>query len=202
MKKLVFVVVLVVLVMALFPSLAGAASTAYIDVTATGSDLDITVRKVSDNATIWAIGAIHASDTDNTAINWGEIVNNTSQAINVSINGNEMVTLTTGPGTTWTMAADNTTPGAGTFVMKLGVDDADDTFDMVIGDYDWTPYTKILFDAVDALGASATWNFGLKFWAPTSLIGNDAMIMTDLDASEWNVVDSTNGLCFIATLDT
>lgn len=198
MKKLVLVVLLV-LGLSLIPMATNAASTAYIDVTAQGSELDITVRKISDNATLWAAGTVDPSDNVFTAINWGEIINNSSAAITVTVHGNEMVDLATGAGTTWLLSATGAA-GAGTIGMWLGVDDAGDTYDTVIKDYDNAPYTTILFDAEDSLASAASWDFGLDLLAPTSLVGNEAMIMTDLDGGAVGhaVIDAGNGLCFTA----
>lgn len=201
MRRWLVLALVVSLVVTLFvPLSVFAGSTAYIDVTATGSELDITVRKVSDNATLWEAGTLSASATAETAIDWGEIINNSTQEVYVTVHGNEMVVISTGAAA-WTLSA-TATPGDGVFGMKLGVDDDDDTFDVIIKDYDDNPYENVVLNSDNTLSAAATWNFGVKFWSPTASVGNDALVMTDLDASEHAVSDSTNGLCFTASFPT
>jgi hypothetical protein len=161
-KWLAIAVVGAILVTMAMPFLASAATSVNIAITATGSEINITC-----NQTSWDAGTLSASETNETAINWGQVENDGgSEAVDISIHGHDM----TGGVVTWTLADDGNA-GAATIGMKAGLDDADDLFDIVI------KKTAAFNLLVDELATDATADFGLKLWAPTSGVGNEAMTM-------------------------
>lgn len=188
MKKVIFLSGLVLLMlMPLIPVSALAASTLYIDITATGCEVDITCTQTS-----WSVGIVEANDEVSTAINWGRLTNNTSVAVSIRIYGNDMKDVATGT-RTWTLG---TSVGAAQFAMNIGVDDDDDTFDVAIKKYGDTPYNMLKYNTSTALNPGSYWDFGLQFLAPSSNLGNDAMIMCDINGDRTN--DADNGLALVA----
>lgn len=188
MKRWAALLVVLVVGMLALPVVVGAASTLYIDITATGSELDI-----SDNVAAWDVGVVSANDNKTTAITWGSITNNTSTEVTIRVYGNDMKDAATGSAKTWTLA---TAIDAATFAMKVGLDDDDDTFDIVVKKYGDTPYNTLVFNADATLDADDSWDYGLNFLAPSSSVGNEAMIMCDVAGSETD--DADNGLVFVA----
>jgi hypothetical protein len=198
MKRLKYSVLLAVIIIGAWlmalPGIAGAASTLYIDITATGSEVTITC-----NDTIWAIGVVSAGDNVSTAIGYFKLSNTTSEAVNVTIHGNEMVDVATGAAENWTMSATGT-PGANTFGMRAGVDDADDDWDTLIKDHDSGGFSTLAFDADDSLAAADDWDFGFNFLPPSSSVGNSAMVMSDDTGAQFAEGGATNGVTLIATI--
>lgn len=162
----------------------------YIDITATGSELDI-----SDNVSAWDVGTVSANDEVSTSITWGRITNNTSEEVSIRVYGNDMKDAATGTTKTWTLA---TSIGAATFAMKVGLDDDDDTFDITVRRCGYTPYNMLSYNADTTLDSEGTWDYGLKFLAPSSSVGNEAMIMCDISGDHTD--DSDNGLVFAAEI--
>jgi hypothetical protein len=159
MKKLVcLVVVLAICLVMAMPLIAGAATFVQIGITATGSDISVTC-----NVTDWAVGTVHASDNISTTDNvWGNIVNATSEAVDISVHGHDMAN----GGTTWTLT-DTGTGGAGAFSMWV-LPDGDAPVRVVkTGTTAW----------LDELGAGSNHSFGLNFMAPTATLGNLLMTM-------------------------
>lgn len=188
MKRIAVVTILALMLVLAMPLVSLGASTLYIDITATGSELDI-----SDNVAAWDVGVVSANDNKTTAITWGSITNNTSTEVTIRVYGNDMKDAATGSAKTWTLA---TAIDAATFAMKVGLDDDDDTFDIVVKKYGDTPYNTLLFNADATLDADDSWDYGLNFLAPSSSVGNEAMIMCDVAGSETD--DADNGLVFVA----
>ena len=189
MKKWAVLLTLAMLCVSLFvPTLVSAASTLYIDITATGSELDI-----SDNVSLWAIGVVSASENKTTGVTWGQITNNTSEDVMIRVYGNDMKDAATGSAKTWTLAA---AIDAATFAMNVGLDDDDDTYDIAVKKYGDTPYNVLVLNSDNTLAPASTWDYGLNFLAPSSSVGNEAMIMCDIGGDYTD--DSDNGLVFVA----
>lgn len=115
---------------------------------------------ISLNQTSWSVNSgnpVSASSTYETAINWCRITNNSGGTVNITIHGHDM----TGGGYTWDLA-DDATPGSMTYGLKAGLDDADDTFDIIVRE------TETFNVLVGNMADSATQDFGLKLWAPTA----------------------------------
>ena len=125
MRKGLGIVASLAMVLALCPALLGigfalfttggdvqAASSCNIDVIAQGSEIDI-----SCNVTLWDIGTWEAADSAvETGLTWGGITNNGSEAVDLTVYGNDMddgVVVVT-----WTLGA---AAGAGQFEINLGL---------------------------------------------------------------------------------
>lgn len=163
MKKLIVIAALAALVGVMaIPFVASAATSVNIAITATGSEINITCNQSS-----WDAGTLAASETAQTAINWGRVTNDGgSEAVDVSIHGHDM----TGGAVTWTLA-DDATPGDGIIGMQAGQDDADDLFDIIIKKN--AAYNLL----ANEIATDAYVDFGLKLLAPTANVGNEAMTM-------------------------
>jgi hypothetical protein len=97
-----------------------------------------------------------ATDTSyNTGITWATITNNSGGSVDITIGGTDA----TG-GTSWDLTNDATN-GNMIFGMKAGLDDADDTYDVVIRED--APYNQL----VNSLADSGTQDFGLWILTPT-----------------------------------
>jgi len=166
MKKELFIIAALVSILGVMaiPLMASADTSVNIAITATGSEINITC-----NQTSWDAGTLAASETAQTAINWGQVTNDGgSEAVDVSIHGHDM----TGGIVTWTLA-DDATPGDAIIGMQAGLDDADDLYDIVIKKS--AAYNLLS----NELATDASDNFGIKFYAPTVNVGNEAMTMGD-----------------------
>ena len=198
MKKLIAVgIILGALAVMLCPSIAGAASVAYIDITATGSEINITC-----NETLWAVGTVNdAFTTENTGFTWGRITNDTSEEVHLTVNGNEMVDIATGAGVVWDLDGDGS-PAAGDFSMQVGINDSAPAYDYDIEDFADAPFLFLVYDADDTLdGGGATWDFGLKFDSGGNPgLGNEAMVMSNAAGTSHAVLDADNGLVITASL--
>jgi hypothetical protein len=193
MKRIAVITILALMLVLAMP-LVAAASTCYIDITATGSEIDITC-----NCTVWAIGTVGASENISTSQTYCYVLNETSQPVTITVHGNEMVDVATGAGTTWTMSATGT-PGAATFGLRIGVDDTGNYWDVLIKDFADNPYNTMKYDADTTLGASDNWSFGFNFLSPTSGVGNEAMVMSDDGGTDHAQGDADNGVVLIATI--
>jgi hypothetical protein len=179
-----------VLTTLLMPAASLGASTLYIDITATGAEVTI-----SCNCTAWAVGTVIANDDILTSYSYCNVTNSTSQAVEITIHGNEMKDAATGAVKTWTLDS-TATAGAATIGMKAGVNDTTDNMQTIIREHDDGSFAKLTFDTDTTLAASDSWLFGMEFLAPTSSLGNEAMIMCDDAGSHTN--DADNGVTLIA----
>lgn len=185
MKKLIVVaIIMAMLAIMAFPLFSSAASVLYITITATGSEVSITC-----NQTAWNVGTVQASTTATTAINWARLTNAGSEAVDVTIAGRSMKNA--GGTNTWTLAND-ASPGSAIFGMEAGLDDAGDLYDITIKNVGET-----LNKLVDEL-APGNQDFGLKFYAPTSTLGNDVMEMVGAGGTAG---DSPRGLVLTGSID-
>jgi len=103
-------------------------------------------------------GVLAEGATGETAINFFTVTNNSGYAVNITISGTDL----TG-GTAWTLS-DTATPGTDTYGLKAGLDDADDQFDIIVK----KSSPNYL---VENLANSASQDWGLKIWAPTTFTG-------------------------------
>lgn len=115
----------------------------------------------------YGFGTVAVGGTANTSINYFTITNTGSVAVDVTIQGTDA----TGGDDTWTLS-DTATPGENIYGLKAGLDDGDDSFDVVVKKN--TPYNTL----VSNLAEDATQDWGLKLWMPTSLSGYDNQQMT------------------------
>ena len=107
-------------------------------------------------------GILEVSGTGNTAIDYFTIENTGGCAVDVVIYGTDA----TGGDDTWTLS-DTATPGENIYGLKAGLDDDDDTFDVVIRK------TETYNTLVSDLAEDATQDWGLQFIMPSSLSGYD-----------------------------
>ena len=187
-----FAMLLVSMLLVTLPGVTSAASTLYIDITATGSEVTITC-----NCTAWAIGVVHNNDNISTGFSYCNVTNTTSEAVEITAHGNEMKDSATGAAETWTLDSTGT-PGANTFALFIGVNDTEDHWNTIVREHDDGSFDKLDNDGDTTLAASDHWDFGFCFLAPTSSTGNEAMIMCDDTGSETN--DADNGLTLIAAV--
>lgn len=196
MKRLRYPVLLAVLLIGAWllalPGVAGAASTLYIDITATGSEITITC-----NCTAWAVGTVSASENVSTVLTYCNVTNTTSEAVEITAHGNEMEDAATGAAKTWVLNSTGA-PGAAAIGMFIGVDDTNDDWETTIREHDDGSFDKLDNDGDTTLAASDYWNFGFDFLAPTSSVGNEAMIMCDDAGSHTD--DADNGVTLIASV--
>jgi len=180
----------------LLPLTAGAASTLYIDITAQGSELTISfpLGAATDN---WAVGTVEANDNVTTPFDVFCVQNDTSEAVEITIHGNEMEDAATGLAETWTLSSTGV-QGANAFAMWCGINDTTDNWPIIIREHDDGSFVKLKYDEDTSLAASDNWYFGLTFVAPASSVGNEAMIMCDDAGSETD--DADNGLTLIAAV--
>lgn len=189
-KLLSLVIILAVLSMLLVTSVVSAVSTtATITITAQGSEVDIVVymHGTTDPA-VWDAGTVGASDTPATTITTFVLTSAGVEDVDVTIAGRSMKNPT--DTVTWTLS-DTAAPGAATFGMKAGLDDADDLFDITI-----LNVGEALNKLVDDL-ATGSQDFGLKFWAPSSVLGNEVMEMV---GAAGNHDDADRGLLLTGSI--
>jgi len=180
MKRLIIVGIIVAMLCMICPQIILADTVQYITITATGSEVDFTC-----NQTGWDVGTVFVSDNKVTGYNWGKLTNDGSEAVDVSIAGDNMTDAT--DSVFWVLS-DTATAGAAIFGMRCGL-----TTDNVIIKGN-TPFNYL----VEGLaGSGATQAFGLEFLAPTSTIGNLEMEMVGAT----NVHnDSPRGLILTGTI--
>jgi hypothetical protein len=112
-------------------------------------------------------GILDTSATSSTAINFFTLENTGSGAIDVEISGTDL----TGGDDTWTLS-DTATVGENTYGLKAGLDDDDDTFDIVVK-------KNASFNAlVENLAESGTQDWGLQILMPTSVTNYDGQQMS------------------------
>jgi len=112
-------------------------------------------------------GILEVNTTSNTAINYFTIENTGNCAVDVVIYGTDA----TGGDDTWTLS-DTATPGENIYGLKAGLDDEDDTFDVIVRK------TETYNTLMSNLAEDATQDWGLKIYMPTSLSGYDAQQMS------------------------
>ena len=190
LKKTLSLTLATALILALAPVLIGlgitmltyspaeAATSCNIDVTAQGSEIDI-----SCNVTLWDIGIWEGSDSPvETGLTWGEITNNGSEAVDLTVYGNDMddgVVVVT-----WVCGS---AAGAAQFEINLGLEGG--SYNQDVKKEGDTPYTTWK-SGLASLGTQA---FGFQFNGPTTGVGNEAMTMT-------NGSDGMAGLVITASL--
>lgn len=122
-----------------------------------GSEYFITLLiNIGNTPVTYGFGILEANTTANTTINYFTITNTGTCVIDITIQGTDMI----GGGFTWVLS-DNATAGNMIYGLKAGLDDADDTFDVIVKKT--SPY-----NLVSGLGVNATQGWGLKIWSPTS----------------------------------
>lgn len=109
-----------------------------------------------------AFGILEVNTTANTAINYFQIENTGTGAVDVVIYGTDV----TGGDDTWALS-DTATPNENVYGLKAGLDDDDDEFDIIVRKTE--TYNTLVAD----LAEDATQDWGLKIWMPTSLSGYD-----------------------------
>lgn len=171
MRKILVGIIVALVTICLIPMsvLATGGTTQNIAVTATGSEVNITCDQ-----TTWEIGTVSASETviTGTGSNWGTITNNSTEAVNVTIHGHDM----TGSGVTWTLA-DDSVPGAATIGILFSKDDGDGVYDEGWTATNYVKKSTSYVEVATGLANAGTQLFGMKFFAPTSGVGNAAMTM-------------------------
>lgn len=112
-------------------------------------------------------GILGINTTGNTAINYFTVENTGTCNVDVVIYGTDL----TGGDDTWDLA-DSGTPSENIYGLYAGLDDADDTFDVIVRETE--TYNTLLTD----LAEDATQDWGLKIYMPTSVTGYDAQQMS------------------------
>jgi len=107
-------------------------------------------------------GVLEVNTAANTAINYFQIENTGTGAVDVLIYGTDV----TGGDDTWTLS-DTATPDENVYGLKAGLDDDDDEFDIIVRK------TETYNTLVAGLAEDATQDWGLKIYMPTSLSGYD-----------------------------
>jgi len=190
MRKWILVGILSLLVLSLVPMTAQAATTDTIQITATGAEVNISIDTAS-----WAIGYVY-EDTTYTTGNldtaaWATLTNNGGEAVDVTVFAYDMEDDSDTD--TWDCADDGNN-GADVFAMYAGLNDGDDTFDVIIKEYLSTPYNQL----IDELAASGTQELGLQFEAPSTMSTYEAMVMV---GSSGTITDSDRGVTFTGSVD-
>lgn len=107
-------------------------------------------------------GILQIGTTSNTAIDYFTITNTGNCAVDITIQGTDA----TGGDDTWTLS-DTATPGENIYGLYAGLDDDDDTFDVIVRKT--ATYNTLVSD----LAEDATQDWGLKIYMPTALNGYD-----------------------------
>lgn len=163
------------------PQALFAASTAYITITAQGSEVDITC-----NTTSWNVGTVGASDNIATGTAWARITNNTSEAVDITIHGHDM--KSTDNLTTWDLS-DNGSNADAVFGMEAALSGG--LFNVDIREA--AAFNTLKSD----LASAATQDFGMCFVAPSATVGNKTMEMVGETNSN---VETPRGVCLTATI--
>ena len=195
MKKWILVGILAIVAsLCIMPAAALADTTDTITITATGSEISIAVDTAG-----WNVGYVQVSEVAATGIiaSWATLTNSGAEAVDVSIGGGDMENAAGNH--TWTISETFSggpptvpTVGSDIFGMCAGLDDGDDTYDIEI----WK-VGSTLIDLVDEL-ATGTQDFGLKFWAPSSMSYYEVMEMV---GAEGTAADEPRGLVLTGYLD-
>jgi len=117
----------------------------------------------SNTPTSQAFSMTRLGESTNTTINYFTVTNSGTGAIDVLIRGTDL----TGGGTTWSLSSIGV-QGVDIYSMCAGLDDGDDLFDVIVKK--WQPYNQL----IDGLAQSATQDWGLKIYTPTSLLATYA----------------------------
>lgn len=187
-----WIVVLLVGVLLTMPSAAIAGTYDSITITATGAEINIRV-----NTSAWAIGFVYADtvyttgDLDTAA--WATMENLGGEAVDITVHGHDM--KDSGNSDTWDLSDDGSN-GADTIGMYAGLNDGDDTFDVVIREAE--SYNYLWGGAGAELAASSSQEFGLQFESPTSMSTYEAMEMV---GDGGTVSDNPRGVVFTGTVD-
>lgn len=183
LRILVMIAVMLGLVVPAFiPQVSNAAATAYITITATGSEVDITC-----NVTAWNVGNVSASDNIFTSDNYFMITNNTSEGIDITIHGHDM--KSTDNLTTWDLS-DN---GTSSITPAFGMQATWHTGTCNVTIREAAAFNTLVVD----LAAYGTQDFGMCFIAPSANVGNKVMEMVGETGSN---VETPRGVCLTATI--
>ena len=121
---------------------------------------------ISVTPTSKAWGTIALGNTSATTINAFTLTNTGDCAVDVTIQGTDF----TGGDDTWDLS-DNASVGDNIYGLKAGLDDADDLFDITIGEASATAF-------ISNLGVSGNQSWGLKIYMPSAVTGYDRQSMT------------------------
>jgi len=113
-----------------------------------------------------AFGIINVGGNSNTAINYFTVSNIGTGSVDVEIQGTDF----TGGDDTWTLS-DNATVGVNIFGFKVGLDDGDDLFDIIVKKSSSTAF-------IDNLLVSGNQSWGLQILMPSSVTNYDNQSMT------------------------
>lgn len=187
---------LLILVLALLltmPQAVIAGTTDSITITATGAEINIRI-----NTTAWNVGYVYVDTLYNTgnldSAAWATLENLGGEAVDVTIGGHSMFDVEDDD--TWALSNDGTN-GADTIGMYAGLNDGDDTFDIIIKNVEET-----LNQLVNELAASGTQEFGLQFESPTSMSTYELMEMGGGATGAGGAHDdSPRGIFFTGSVD-
>lgn len=112
-------------------------------------------------------GILEVNTTSATAINFFTIENTGSGAVDITVHATDL----TGGNDTWDLS-DTATPGENIYGLKAGLDDDDDLFDVVVRE------SEAYNELVNNLAESATQDWGLKLYMPTSVTDYDGQQMS------------------------
>jgi len=114
-----------------------------------------------------AFGILEVNTASSTAIDKFRITNNSGGAVSITIQATDL----TGGNDTWDLS-DDASVGQNIYGLKAGLDDDDDNFDVVVKED--AAYNTL----VAGLADSATQDWGLKLYMPSSITDYDAQQMT------------------------
>jgi hypothetical protein len=124
------------------------------------------IPTITISPTTKAFNTVVIGNTSNTSINFFLVTNNCSVAIDITIQGSDFA----GGDDTWTLS-DNATVGDNIYGLMVGLDDADDNFDIIVK-------RSVAVILISNLAASANQSWGLKLYMPSAITGYDNQTMT------------------------
>lgn len=123
--------------------------------------------EISNTPDSKGFGVLEVNTTSSTAINFFTIENIGSGAVDVTIHATDLA----GGDDTWDLS-DTATPGENIYGLEAGLDDDDDLFDVIVRE------TEAYNELVNNLLESATQDWGLKLYMPTTVTDYDGQQMT------------------------
>lgn len=136
--------------------------------TGTSEDLDLqeATAEITNAPSTQAWGIVSLSENSTTAINYFTVNNTGGVAVDVTIQGTDL----SGGDDTWDLS-DDASIGDNIYGLRVGLDDDDDTFDIVVGEASATEF-------ITNLGTSDNQSWGLCIYMPSAVTGYDNQQMS------------------------
>ena len=126
----------------------------------------VAVPTITNTPTSKAWGKVNIAQTANTSINAFTVTNAGTMAVNITIQGSDF----TGGDDVWDLS-DDASYGENIYGMKVGLDDADDLFDITVQE-------SAAVTLKSSLAPSATQGWGIKIYMPSTVPGYNKQSMT------------------------